>query len=411
MSEKKLYLIEKQFEPAGAYAESLTQLPGDEIDKTPALDIIIKERELTEEERREVESRDHIIEVVDAGKEATIPTPPEITVDSRQATPAQIRAHHGFDKAHASGFRGQGQLVTIIDTGIALTAVSKLGDRLEFKIGKISGEDEYDTHSGHGTWCIGAIAEAAPNAGIGSIKGLSTKTGSASYSVLIECLNVAVERKSTVISCSWGGGGNPDDLLSRTVNAIRGRGISVNCAAGNDQRGNTSYTADVHSPGCAVRGLTWGAGDIDRNLADFSSWGKCVDVRAHGVSGESWGIDGEKKVMSGTSMSTPYGAAGVAVGLSKGATLDEVEKAILASCGDTGYSVVQEGAGIMDIEYAVKRLGVDPAPPAEKPPTTYYPNLPRLSKSKVNDMKLPAVEDSVLTSYGVDRGVYFQKQG
>lgn len=363
------FVVEKYFEPEEApdYAASLARLPGDEEDLTPTLPLILKRREMTEQDARAVARRPHVRRVT---RDYTVSAPPQpdVAADAPSATMEQVRAYHGFGKAYARNLRGQGRKPFVLDTGISAAWSTKIGGRLRIKESMLPGESWEDTNSGHGTWCGVWIALGAPEAEIGSIKVLSTKSGAGSMSTIAKAVDRAVGLGATEINLSLGGAGGPDDPLSRAVNAARALGVLVPCAAGNEQRGRTDFTADDRSPGCARGALTVACGDLDGALADFSSWGNSVDIRGMGVNSESGDLDGSLgRYMSGTSMITPVVTTACAVlGSGRGREVaDMIEKALLATTKDTGLPPYQEGLGIMDVEFAAAKI-VGLRPPVPK---------------------------------------------
>jgi subtilisin family serine protease len=358
MAGKKTYLITKLHEPEGDYAASLVQLPGDEDDLTTELPVIIKRREMTEDEAAMVNARQHVEQVVedaDVYADEEIPDE-EIGTDARIASMDAVSKYHGFDKAHASGYRAQERKIAVIDTGLSPTRERSIANRLFARRSFVPGEGHEDTHSGHGTHVMGTVVHNAPGAAYGVYKNLSTKDGSGKMSYGIEAMNQAVKDGATDINCSYGGEGGPDSPASKAADAARSKGVRVNVASGNEQRGKTSMTSENRSPASSVRACTVGCGDIDGNLSDFSSWGNNVDIRAVGEAQESWGIGAGMAAMSGTSMSCPVVTAAGAVCGSHGATADEIDKALYSTTGDTRYSPAQEGFGVLDVEFAVKRL-------------------------------------------------------
>lgn len=316
MSHVQLYLVRKAFEPTGDYAASLEQLPGEEEDVAPGLPVVIKLREMTTEQARMVEDRPHVYEV-SPDLTAGIPPEPEVSADSARVSAEQARRFHNVHVAHERGYRGRGARVAILDTGLDASHAQALGSRLVAKESMVSGEDWRDTQSGHGTWCCGCIAEIAPEAELMIIKVLSTQNGSGSASGIIKGISRAVELGATHISMSLGGAGRSDDPMSRAVDAADNMGTLVPCAAGNEQRGTSAYTADEHPPGNAPRAICVAAVDSDSLIADFSSIGVSVDVAGIGVLVEGWGLNGSaERPMSGTSMSTPHIAGIAALGWS-----------------------------------------------------------------------------------------------
>lgn len=357
MTEKRRYVIEKHLEPeqlGAAYADSLETLPGDETDLTSELPLILKKREMTPQEAETVNARAHI-RAVHEDTELSVDEP-EVSPDAISCTMRQVRRYHGFNVAHKKRWRAQGRKICILDTGLDATWAERLGDRLIHKESYVEGEDWRDTNSGHGTHVTGTIAMAARRSELMVYKVLSTRNGSGYMSDSIAAINDAVKRGATDINMSLGGEGSPSSPVCLAVNAAREKGVLFGIAAGNEQRGTNAMTADSHAPGCATGATTTACQDISGNLSDFSSWGNCVDIRAVGEAQQSWAIGGGYKHLSGTSMAAPVVTAAQAVCGSFGAEADAIQKAIYSSCGDTRLAPFHEGHGILDIEYAVKRL-------------------------------------------------------
>lgn len=405
------YIIEKAFEPTGIYAAQLEQLDGEEEELSFATPVIQKLREMTEEQAEMVRRRDHVIQVF-PNIEVRTPPEPEMGADAAVATMQQVWKRHGFDVAHENGYKGQGRKVFVLDDGLAQAWAQKAGKRLIHKSSEIPDEDWTATDGDHGTWCFVWILLSAPEADMGFIKVLSNKTGSGAYSGIIRGINAAVAAGATEISESLGGNGRSGDPLDNAVRAARSMGVLMPCAAGNSQRGKTDFTADSHMPGASPAAICCAAEDINGGLAEFSSWGNSVDLRATGVNSQSGGNDGGlDSYKSGTSMATPVVSAACALtGSGKGRdAAARIEKAIYASCGDTALPAYQEGNGVLDVEFSTREMGAPVKPQPAPAPSTYYPNLSRMSKSKFNGTHLKEIDDIVITAYGIERGVYFRK--
>lgn len=382
MLERRPMIILKRQEPESLgvdYAASLDTLPGEEEDLTDSLDIILKAREMTPEEADMVRARGHIVEVY---VDEDVYADEEVQTEARAATMTDVSRYHGFDKAHAAGYRAQSRRIAVIDTGIAPVWEKFLANRLFARRSFVPGENHEDTGSGHGTHVMGTIVFNAPGALYGAYKNLSTKTGGGKESSGVAATNQAVKDGATDINQSYGGNGNPDSPASLANDAARRKGVRVNAASGNAQRGSRAMTSEGRAPASSRLSCTVGCGDIDGNLSDFSSWGKNVDIRAVGEAQNSWAVGGGYKVMSGTSMASPVATAAGAVCGSKGASADEIDKALYSTAGDTRYSPVQEGHGVLDVEFAVKKLarevkppkapgGANPPAPAPKPAVRY----------------------------------------
>lgn len=122
----------------------------------------------------------------------------------------------------------------------------------------------------------------------------------------------------SVINMSLGGLG-PDKAGDDMIKALYEEGILAVVAAGNDGRDASGY-----SPASSPYALTVGAIAVNNSRADFSNWGKPVDVFAPGNLIISAGIKGDSSFSykSGTSMASPH-VAGLAAYLK---TLYSLEK-------------------------------------------------------------------------------------
>lgn len=411
---KKRYIIEKRAEPeeiSADYAASLDTLEGEETDLTDSLDVILKAREMTDEEVEKVRARGHIVEVF---VDEDIFADEEITTDARTASMADVALYHGFVEAHAAGYRGQGRKIAVIDTGLSRAWEGRIAGRIFARRSFVPGESHEDHTSGHGTHVMGTVVHNAPGALYGVYKNLSTETGAGSASYGILATNQAVKDGATDINQSYGGDGNENSPASLANDAARRAGVRVNTASGNAQRGTTALTSDARSPASSRLGCTVGSGDIDGRLSDFSSWGKCVDIRAVGEAQTSWAVGGGYATMSGTSMASPVVTAAGAVCGSKGASADEIDKALYSSTGDTRYSPAQEGHGILDVEFAVKKLTPKskPGKPPSAPEKSYFPDLPRVARWQFSKKVVPSeLRDCVLTLDGEDIGRFTPKEG
>ncbi len=398
------YLVSKRFNPEEVpeYRATLAPLSTDHeevLADEPSRFVVT--RELGEDEVLEVARRPHIASV-EPDYEAKRPEPPEVETEAAERlTAADTRIYHNIPYVHEQGARGRGQRIAVIDTGLHETLADRLGARLVAAESFVSGEDWRDNSGdSHGSWCISAIAAACPEAEIVSLKGLSSATGSGTYSGIIRCIERARALGCTVISMSLGGPAS--QVMDDAVNAADTAGLIVAVAAGNEQRGTTSYVADNTSPARAAGALCTAAFGSDMLVASFSNWGTCVDLGAVGVYSECADPDLVPGFWSGTSMATPYAAAVSALVRSAGHEKAESKQAILAGCKDTGEPVYEEGHGFADALAALVKLS--PAPPE---PAPYFPDLPRVWKSKVDDLPPEELSDFVMQVRGRgDVGVF-----
>jgi subtilisin family serine protease len=148
-------------------------------------------------------------------------------------------------------------------------------------------------------------------------------------------LDWALGRQAKVLSMSLGLQGWWDDFLP-IVQILRARGVLPVIAVGNEGPGTS------RSPGNYAESLSVGAVDKRLRIADFSSSQRFArpkdpnvpDLVGPGVDVTSAVPGGRYATMSGTSMATPHiaGLAALLFQAQPGATVDEVENAILRSC-------------------------------------------------------------------------------
>ncbi|KAJ3409802.1 serine protease [Chytridiales sp. JEL 0842] len=212
---------------------------------------------------------------------------------------------------------GAGVDVYVVDTGVDVGNPEFEG---RAKIGVSFSKDKNDIDGeGHGSHVAGTVAGktygVAKKANILAVKVLAAD-GTGLNSDVIAGLNWAVQqaastRRKSVVNMSLGGG-RSTSLESAVAAAVKA-GVTVVVAAGNE-----NVDACTTSPAVVPEAITVGASSESDTFADFSNFGKCVDIIAPGVEIES--INHQRSVMtiSGTSMASPHVAGVVAVGMSTG---------------------------------------------------------------------------------------------
>lgn len=239
---------------------------------------------------------------------------------------------------------GSGVDVFVLDTGIN-TNHANFNGRALFAADCISGSCQTGSNpgdpNGHGTHCAGSVASTtygiAKNTRVFNVRVLGANGSGSTNGIMAGVSHVNNRAGTKVISLSLGGGFS--SAFNNAIDASHRAGV-VNVVAA----GNSNSNACNASPASAPLALTVGATDINDNRASFSSFGSCVDVFAPGVNVLSTTSNGGTGTLSGTSMSCPHVAGGIALIRSRGATTATGAVNTLISESTTGV-VSNPGAG------------------------------------------------------------------
>jgi len=288
------------------------------------------------------------------------------------------------DQAWASGYRGAGVVVAVIDTGVDYNH-EDIADNMWVNPGEIPddgndnddngyvddvhgydfetygdgrrGPDPIDGH-GHGTHCSGTIAAVmnntlgvaglAPEAKIMAVKGLSD-SGWGYTTDLADCVVYAADNGADVLSNSWGGSGY-SYLLQEAFRYAHSLGCVCVAAAGNDNSDvKDQYPANIDAV------IAVAATDVDDEKANLSNYGSLIDVGAPGVdllslraagtdprSSQYYVPPGDPEAKyyrsNGTSMACPHvaGLAAVARAAHPEFSNEQIRQAIHVSADDLG---------------------------------------------------------------------------
>lgn len=206
---------------------------------------------------------------------------------------------------------GAGTCAYILDTGIDVEHPEFEG-RATFAKNFAGGSD--GDAQGHGTHCAGTVGSktygVAKKTNLFAVKVLNDQ-GSGSTSGIVAGMEYTIEDSAArecpngvVVNMSLGGGFT--QALNDAAAAIVDAGLFLAVAAGND-----ASDAANSSPASEPKACTVGASDSADAIADFSNFGKVVDVFAPGVDVLSTVPGGETDELSGTSMASPH-VAGLA---------------------------------------------------------------------------------------------------
>ncbi|QKJ19798.1 S8 family serine peptidase [Microbacterium hominis] len=278
----------------------------------------------------------------------------------------------GATVAHELGFDGSGVTVAVLDTGFDqqhadLTGrVAQSRSFVTYSGQTIQDRNGHGTHvgstvAGTGVASDGVYAGVAPGADLLVGKVLADD-GSGLTSWILQGMQWAVDSGADIVSMSLGNSSStscvgPDVNL---VEALSDSALFVIAA------GNEGLRGQVSTPGCAPSALTVGAVDRDNATASFSSRGPAVggtaakpDIASQGVDVVAARAGGSDELAyaaySGTSMATPHVAGGAAIVLQANPDLTpaELKRVLTSSAAHTEASVLEQGAGPMDVARAV----------------------------------------------------------
>lgn len=193
----------------------------------------------------------------------------------------------------------------------------------------------------------------APGADLYAVKVLN-RSGFGWLSDIIAGLEWSVENDMQVANMSIGGGGN--ESYHAAIKAAHGAGIVIVAAAGNDGEDCASDDC-VNYPAAYPETIAAAASDSGDAIAAFSSRGPQVDITGPGVAVPSTWKGGGYREGSGTSMATPHVTGVVALVIeAKGSLAPDAVKSLLKGTAERldDYSALQQGAGLVDAEAALR---------------------------------------------------------
>ncbi len=301
--------------------------------------------------------------------------------------------------AHDAGYTGAGVVVGILDTGFNRThsALNQTTNGAhpvqviaEYDFVNNDGNTAQDTgdvagQANHGTYILGVLGAYWPNNLVGAAYDASfllAKTEDTSQEVPAEEdnyvagiewleLNGADMVTSSLGYIDWYTQGDLDGqtaVTTQAVNIATDNGLVCCTAAGNEGHDATNSTSHLIAPADAYQVLTCGAVDSSGATASFSSDGPTADGRvkpevlALGVSTATIANSSNTAIIgvSGTSLSTPLVAGGVALIIDAHPewSVDKVRRALLHTSSifynTTFYDPqIVRGYGIIDVYAAI----------------------------------------------------------
>jgi subtilisin family serine protease len=223
---------------------------------------------------------------------------------------------------------GKGVTAYIVDTGVRFTH-KDFGDRAKSGFDAVDG-GKADDGQGHGTHVAGTVAGSdhgvAKKANIVAVRVLDDQ-GSGTTEQVVKGIDWVTKNHKGPSVANMSLGGPKDEALDAAVSKAIESGVTFGVAAGNE-----SSDADSSSPARVKEAITVAASDKTDKQAEFSNYGKLVDLYAPGVdiTSASNKSDSATETMSGTSMAAPHvtGAAAVYLGAHKDAKPADVSKGL-----------------------------------------------------------------------------------
>lgn len=257
--------------------------------------------------------------------------------------------------------------VAVIDSGIDLTHPDLNVYRAGAKnCSTGTSANDGNGHGSHVAGTVGALDNSigpvgvAPGARVWPVRVLNN-AGSGSTSSVVCGIDFVTANASSieVANMSLGGGGSDDGNCGNTKNDVEHKaicrsvaaGVTYVVAAGNsyvDSAGSIPAAYDEVITVSALadfNGLPGGGAaatcrsDVDDSFANFSNYGKDVDIIAPGVCIYSTWKGGGYNTISGTSMASPHVAGGAALYKANNPSASPAQvKAALQSAGNLGWT-------------------------------------------------------------------------
>lgn len=274
----------------------------------------------------------------------------------------------------ATGEKGNGVVVAILDTGIDTTHPD-LKDRIigGHNFTDDGAPEDFTDRNGHGTHVAGIIGASEEGSGVigvaPEVKFLIVKVlgadGSGSYEGIINGIDYATNwvgangERVRVMNMSLGGSEDVPQMYDAIKRACA-KGIAVCVASGNE--GDADESSNEYSyPGYYNECIEVSASDENFKLAPFSNNNDQVDVIAPGVNVLSTYMGGQYAKLSGTSMATPHVTGAIALLINLGEkqfarTLQESEiyANLVKNTVPLGYRSSSEGHGLIRLSYMNK---------------------------------------------------------
>ncbi|QXC28458.1 S8 family serine peptidase [Aeromonas sp. FDAARGOS 1409] len=251
--------------------------------------------------------------------------------------------HIGAGTAHASGNRGNGVRVAILDSGVD-TNHPDLNYDPGCSANFVDGETIEDGN-GHGTHAAGIVAALDNDMGVVGVAPEATlciykvlnNAGSGNFSDIIAALQQAITDHVQITNNSYGSAGDPGNIVRDAFDNAYAAGLLHVGAAGNS--GNPAGTGEnCIFPARWSSVIATAATTSSDVRTSFSSTCPEVELAAPGNLIHSTIPDAEYGDMSGTSMASPHvaGTAALVLAANPGWSNEEIRRQLQGTAQDLG---------------------------------------------------------------------------
>jgi len=297
--------------------------------------------------------------LIDSEETAEIFSLPDDELYSSQWQLQMINA----DSAWKSEAYGNNVKVAVIDSG-CIEHKDLKGNVLEGKNYFDNSADVTD-NKGHGTHVSGIIASEMNGDGITGVapkaKIVPLKCFDPSETTYVDDILGAIYDAVDVYGCdiinmSWGVAVDAP-LLKEAIDYAAGKGVLLIAAAGN------SGSKTLYYPAAYENVIGVGSVSMNKTKSYFSQFNESVFITAPGEKVLSTYIDGDYRLMQGTSQATPMisGLAAVALSIKSNLTFKDLSRILSETAEDLGaegYDVYY-GYGLVDINAFINKLVKD----------------------------------------------------
>jgi len=291
-------------------------------------------------------------------------------MNERQAaiySASQVFKNWGIQKLQLDSvmkqYTGKGVKVCVCDTGQPDHV--KLKDKIKASKNFTSDASVFDGN-GHSTHVSGIIAEIAPDAEILIAKVL-TDEGSGTNSGVANGLTWCVDQGANFINLSLGGS-NPSTSIKTSIDYAISKGVSIIAAAGNSGQ---SKEDNIGYPAKYDEVIAIGSINDKLDVSSFSSSGEEGDLVTPGEKILSTYKGNTYRVLSGTSMATPYASAVAALYYEKHQSNTALERVLELGSTDMlpeGFDRYSFWGHVEPIELFEFKTPPETNPPVEEEP-------------------------------------------